>query len=358
MSSSAKRFPLIDALRALASQLIVLHHLAFYGPMSDVAQSLAPDLITWFSQNGRLAVQVFFVLAGFMAARGLAPDGRLRAMQAVPGLVWQRYLRVGLPYLAMLGLSLLSAAIARQLIDHDSIPHAPEMTQLLAHVLMLQNLIGAESLSAGVWYVAIDLQLFALFVALMACARRAGGQHTGALLVTALALASLFYFNRDAQWDVCALYFFAAYAAGALAWWLGSRRDAPSWLMVFALVLALALVVDFRSRIAVAGATALLLGLGRHRGWLSRPIGLPGLAFLGRISYALFLVHFPIFMLINAVFTRFVPAVPELHALGLALAWLASIHAAALFHRYVEVPAVAWATRPRGEPRLLAASRA
>ena len=38
-----KRLPFIDALKALASQLIVLHHLAFYGPMSDYARSLAPE---------------------------------------------------------------------------------------------------------------------------------------------------------------------------------------------------------------------------------------------------------------------------------------------------------------------------
>jgi hypothetical protein len=36
----------IDTLKALACQLIVLHHLAFYGPMSDHAYSLAPDLIS------------------------------------------------------------------------------------------------------------------------------------------------------------------------------------------------------------------------------------------------------------------------------------------------------------------------
>ncbi|GAA5176512.1 hypothetical protein GCM10025771_11420 [Niveibacterium umoris] len=358
MSGTSLRFPAVEALRALASQLIVLHHIAFYGPMSDVAQSVAPDLLAWLSQHGRLAVQVFFVLAGFMAARGLAPDGRLRAVQPLHGLVWQRYLRVGLPYLAMLALSLVAAALARELIDHDSIPQAPDLFQLAAHVLLLQNLLGVESLSAGVWYVAIDLQLFALFAGLLALSRRTGGRHTSALLVSCLALASLFYFNRDAMWDVCALYFFAAYAAGALAWWIGARRDAPSWLLILAIVATLALMVDFRTRIAVAAATALLLGFGRYAGWLSRPIRLPGVAFLGRISYALFLVHFPVFLIVNAAFSRFVPEVPELHALGMVLTWLISICAASLFHYRLEVPLVAWATRPRAGLGDLAASRA
>ena len=33
---ASKRLPLIDLLKVIASQLIVLHHLAFYGPMSEI----------------------------------------------------------------------------------------------------------------------------------------------------------------------------------------------------------------------------------------------------------------------------------------------------------------------------------
>jgi len=34
--------PLVDLIKAVAAQLIVLHHLAWYGPMSDTAASLSP----------------------------------------------------------------------------------------------------------------------------------------------------------------------------------------------------------------------------------------------------------------------------------------------------------------------------
>jgi len=53
------RLAFIDALKAVAFQLIVLHHLAFYGPMSDHAYPLAPALISWLSQDARMAVQAF-----------------------------------------------------------------------------------------------------------------------------------------------------------------------------------------------------------------------------------------------------------------------------------------------------------
>ena len=70
--------PLSDVLKGLSCVLIVGHHLAFYGPRSDAALPLAPQLIAWLSDYGRLAVQVFLVVAGYLAASGLAPAGIAR----------------------------------------------------------------------------------------------------------------------------------------------------------------------------------------------------------------------------------------------------------------------------------------
>ena len=41
-SASSSRIPFFDALKAIASQLIVLHHLIAYGPMSEVARRHRP----------------------------------------------------------------------------------------------------------------------------------------------------------------------------------------------------------------------------------------------------------------------------------------------------------------------------
>ncbi len=37
-ASRIARFPLVDGLKAIAAQLIVLHHFAAYGPVSHAAQ--------------------------------------------------------------------------------------------------------------------------------------------------------------------------------------------------------------------------------------------------------------------------------------------------------------------------------
>ncbi len=50
--------------KAMACIAIVWHHLAFYGPMSDIAYPLAPVLMAWLYDHGRVAVQVFLVVGG------------------------------------------------------------------------------------------------------------------------------------------------------------------------------------------------------------------------------------------------------------------------------------------------------
>lgn len=70
---------LVDLLKAAACQFIVLHHLCFYGPMADHARPLAPALIDWLADPARMAVQVFLVVAGFLAAQSLSrPQARWR----------------------------------------------------------------------------------------------------------------------------------------------------------------------------------------------------------------------------------------------------------------------------------------
>lgn len=345
-SAGGQRFLFIDALKALGSQFIVLHHLAFYGPMSDWTHSLAPGLVEWFSRDARMAVQVFLVVAGFLAARTLAPDGVLRT--TTPGrALWQRYVRIGLPYLAALVVAMLCTELARLWMEHDTVSEPPTAWQFLAHALMIQSLIGVDSLSAGVWYVAIDLQLFALLLLLLWAVRsavpgRLGWQPRAArLAVTLVVLASFFHFNRDAQWDNWALYFFGAYGLGVLTAWASAPEQADTarwlwWGVVMAAMLALA--VDYRERLVLALMVAGLLAWSLRGGWFYHWPQSRILAYLGRISYSVFLLNFPVALVVNAWFTRFASPDPVVQTLGVVLAWLACNVAGALFHHAVEQP--------------------
>ena len=69
----ASRLPFIDAMKGIGCMAIVLHHLSVYGPMSEIVGESAPWLIEGLVLYARLAVQMFFVLAGFLVASQLAP---------------------------------------------------------------------------------------------------------------------------------------------------------------------------------------------------------------------------------------------------------------------------------------------
>lgn len=336
-TARGSRYPLVDALKAIASQLIVLHHLAFYGPMSDYALPLAPDLIPWLYDNARIAVQVFLVIGGFLAAQTLAPDGSLTGKPVVR-LIWRRYLKLVLPYLGALLLAIALSAIARNLVDNEAIPEAPTLARFLAHLFLLQGILGYDGLSAGVWYVAIDFQLYASLLLILWVVQRILPRTpaAGRVLVIVLLIASLFYFNRDDGWDNWAIYFFGAYGLGATVYWNVRREEAPLWLGLIAILVIAALMVDFRSRIVVALCVAIVLGVARYRGFIETWPRSRLIAGLGRISYSVFLVHFPVCLIINAVFERFVTHASAVQFAGMVVAWLASIAVGAVFYAQVE----------------------
>jgi peptidoglycan/LPS O-acetylase OafA/YrhL len=225
---------------------------------------------------------------------------------------------------------------------HDSIPAPPTLPQFLAHVTLLHNILDVEALSAGVWYVAIDLQLFALLLGTLWTARAVSGGKASAGAVASIGLvalvvvASLFWFNRDAAWDIWAVYFFGAYGMGALAYWASEPERPLLPLLLIGTVALAALMLDFRLRIAVALATALLLALARRGSWLERWPRAHVVGYFGRISYSVFLVHFPVCLLVNALVSSLAPGQPVLNALGMAAAWGLSNVAGALFYRFVE----------------------
>jgi len=346
MFSFRSRILLIDLVKAIAAQFIVLHHLAWFGPLSLSAAALAPAVdggIAWFANYGRYAVAVFFVTSGFLAALSLPPRG-LHVGDSPLCLIRERYFRLVLPFTVALLLAVVCNLLARPWLSPDLAGHVPNLLQFLAHVLMVQSVMGIESLSAGVWYVAIDFQLYALFILLLWLGQRivrrpASADYAGALPVLLVALVSLFYFNRDARWDDTALYFFGAYALGVGAGWVVNTERSSRLLWLLVSVGVLALLVDFRARIAIALVTALVLGSSRlhikHR-------GMRVLHYFGGTSYALFLIHFPIFLLVTAVFQHFWPDMPQMGALGLGVAWVVSNLFADVFHRWVELPFARW----------------
>ena len=345
-----KQYVLINLLKAVAAQLIVLHHLAFYGPMADHARVLAPGLFDWLADDARIAVQVFLVIGGFLAAKSLSPNGQ-------PGIehplrtIYRRYLKLAPPFLVAMLLAIGASALASIWMTHPSISAPPSFAQFSAHALLLHDVLGYEALSAGAWYVAIDFQLYALMTLLLwAVGRFAAGRLQGWVMPVVVVVAvsgSLFFFNRESSWDISALYFFGSYGLGALAWWASdTKRPSQAVTILLGMMLIptlVALAVDFRVRIALALIVACFLfvfGRSTLSGARSRVVSF--LQSAANTSYAVFLVHFPVCLVMNAVFIYFIGLQPGKQAIGFGVAWATSMLAGAFFHRWVERPLGRW----------------
>jgi peptidoglycan/LPS O-acetylase OafA/YrhL len=323
----------VDFFKAGAAQLIVLHHLVAYGPVAAAVAAASPLLAAWLFDYARMAVQAFLVIGGYLAARSLNKGIK----GGLPSSIFKRYLRLAVPFVAALILTSIVAALVRSWFIDDAMPAVPTLAQLFAHVFLLHGVLGYESLSAGAWYVAIDFQLYVLFAILVWATRHALGWHL--TVVAALTVASLFHFNRHGELDNWALYFFGAYGMGVLAFHISQRPRPLPWLTLLIAVAVAALSLDFRGRILVALCVAVSLVLLRNISldpgtWWARCF-----SYLGQNSYALFLVHFSLCLLGNALFVHMGWHSPAEGVSMLLLIWLVSNLLADQFFKRVELPA-------------------
>lgn len=373
--TSHARSALIDCSKGLACAAIVWHHLAFYGPMSDVAHPAMPDLLDWLYEYARMAVQIFLVIGGFLAAASLAPQGLAR-FDSPWAKIGKRFVRLVVPYAVALMVTIVVSAAIRPWFDHESVSADPDLWQLLAHALLLQGIAGEESLSAGVWYVSIDFQLFAGTVLLLAGVRwvkqlalsRWGVQAvkhwwpwavTGMqALVVLCAGLSLLNFNLDADLDVWAIYFMGAYGLGMMAYWAvaaDKRLTAWSWALLIAALVIGALVYEWRDRIFLAGVTAVLLVIAMRTQAIASWRGFAPLRRLGEISYSVFLIHFSICLLVNAVVNHFWHDSVAAAVAGIPFAFVLSLVAGYALYELVERHVSSWGQALRWQAGLIGA---
>ncbi|MDH5857695.1 acyltransferase family protein [Lampropedia aestuarii] len=338
----------LDHIKAVACLLIVCHHLVFYGPMADVLQPYLPGLMAWLDEYARMTVQVFLVVGGYWAAAALAPQGGAKDLPFLPTLS-KRFVRLSLPYCAALVIAIIVNELVREMgFEHDSVSATPTWDSVIAHMLLLHSIAGYESLSAGVWYVAIDFQLYALCLLwLYWCKRQrywSGLGQVGIVVATAL---SLCLWNRNSDWDIWALYFFGAYGLGMMAWWSvhsAQRQQRLLWVAMIAVLGATALWLDWRDRIALAVASAGVLVLLPYLRWPTalRHLPLQPLTWIGQRSYSIFLIHFPVCLLVNASVHSLWPGDVLANCLGVVAAVLLSIAAGGVLHAWTERGSISW----------------
>ena len=304
------------------------------------AMTLAwPQLMEWLYHYARMAVQVFLVVGGFLAAQSVALKPTTHPVNQMA----KRYLRLVPIYVLALALISMAVAVSRDAIHASWLPSEPSWLQFLAHGLLLHDLLGFEALASGAWYVAIDFQLYALLMLL--CHVWDNAHHKRLSLVVALlCAASMWQFNRMDELDMWAIYFFAAYGLGVLAAW---AKRSPFENRVFWITAGLALGalwVEYRTRLSLALITAVWLVIEPKGAVHWTPIK-RAVHRLSNSAYVLFLTHFGIIVLASALWNWCQASGPVTALAMTGLAWLCCVALGMFLHEKVEVPLHHWVSQ-------------
>ena len=275
--------------------------------MSETLQAQWPSLLGFIADEGRYVVQIFLVIGGYLASRSLFSMLDKQRDVQVWSLVQSRFLRLAKPFWVAIAMAVFLSWLAGKIAMHAAVPDMPTFLQLVAHVFFLHDIVGVEALSAGIWYVAIDLQLFAVLVFLSWASQKFGSKkpilavRVLLLLACSLALGSLWWWNRNADHDEWALYFFGSYGLGVFAYWMQRTARAGTGSMVIAAVLGLALWIEWRERLLLTGITALLLIHSARIEQAADTLTRGPVRWLGDISYSVFLIHYGVAVFASSV---------------------------------------------------------
>ena len=323
----------LTGIRGIAAWFVVLYHVRLS------AASWLPEPVMHLLARGYLAVDLFFMLSGFVLWLNYAERLRRGGFREYPRFIARRVARIWPLHAAMLGVAvgfaLLLLALGKPVVDRwETLP---------LHVLLIHNWGFTDQLSWNdpSWSISGEFAAYLLFP-LLAAAIDWRRFPPWALLLLVAALAGALHHAMtlggatSLNHDIPRLGIFRAlieFAIGTLlcALWLHWRAGKRSALWIAAaLVLGLSLSRPPETLVAPFLLAALLLAIAISAQWRFNPLAGRAIHYLGLISYSTYLVHFLLFRFFKIVFVDQSGALsPALLALYLLVTLAASI---ALFH--------------------------
>jgi peptidoglycan/LPS O-acetylase OafA/YrhL len=343
---------LIDLLKVFAATLIILHHLSSYGQIAVDARKVLPSLMTWLYEYGRYAVQIFLVMAGYLAAQSLTRFANAKfSSQNLLRVIINRYLRLFAPYVAALIFTIACAWLTRFWVKDEFVGEQETLGQFIAHLFFLQGILGLDSISAGAWYVAIDWQLYSVLAILLISF---SSYQALIWFISIVAVSSLLYFNRSAEYDAFFIYFIGSYGLGVLTYLAKNFADSKiqglaKWaLIVIGVIITISTLQEVWLRNFLAWFVALFLLVWGNASYpkvsttsVLKVRLIRTVAWASPRSFCAFLIHFAFILLANTLYIALGLHAHEsgLLAISLMVTVLACSGIAANYlYRWVEVP--------------------
>lgn len=344
--------PRLDALtgiRGIAAWLVVIYHVRF-----SFLTILPPELVTAFGK-GYLAVDLFFVLSGFVLWFNYGEKLRSGGRGQVAHFLWRRFTRVWPLHGFMLLLFVIFAAL---LVVRGTPNVRYPFDELPLHFLLIQNWGFTNNLrwNDPAWSISAEFAAYLTFPLIVLAVRwerlsAAALIGIGVLVCAALAMLLQSVGAEKLGDDVPRLGLWrclAQFSLGIVAcllWrkWHGRPRAALLAVLVCLALLAVRIVTGIAEYYVLPAAlTAGILALALDRSIVARLLSSRPAVYLGEISYSTYLSHLLLFILFKLAFVG-----TDLQSGWWGLAGYTAALAlvsAALYH-FVEKPAQRWLNR-------------
>jgi peptidoglycan/LPS O-acetylase OafA/YrhL len=349
----------LTGIRGVAAWMVVLYHIRLN--LTDIL----PDGAIAALGKGYLAVDLFFMLSGFVLWYNYAEKLRIVSIVSAADFLWRRLARVWPLHLFILTLYALLVLVLFKL---DRSTDFYPLHEFPLHVFLLQNWGWTNDLAWNhpAWSISTEFAAYLLFPLTVGLVRWASlptaviAAFAAALL---LAVHVLFALNGHSNLggDITHLGLWRClleFSLGSLLCIAWSRLGGSAGLAMSAGVtcgLSLAAGVLFNypetAFVPVVFASA-LLALASSKGMLSKLLSSRPAVYLGEISYSTYLSHFLLFTLFKMVF---VDASMQLGWAALAGFMALVLVASVVLYHLIEKPAQRWLNRHK--PKVRTSSR-
>jgi peptidoglycan/LPS O-acetylase OafA/YrhL len=283
-----ERYVMLDGLRGMASLSVFIFHAWMLGVFDFYLSRTSP---TWFEtavlNRGGLGVEVFFVLSGFVMAH--SQRNAELSWRSLGRFVLRRSLRLDPPFYIATGLMMLTIGVL------------PAWRTIAFNAVYAQGIAGVESILPPGWSLAYEAQFYVVLFLILATSHRLGGERVAQLSASVLAVVSFAWFVRGYEdyrgWFLNLWFMFWL---GMMAYWTVRGLNVRWFALAIILLLSASVARNnhfARERVFTGVLTAGLIVMAGERGKLAVWLSNAPTQFFGRISYSLYLLHWPIFLL-------------------------------------------------------------
>lgn len=344
--SSAK--PQLDALtgaRGIAAWYVVFYH------VRDAFGPEIPEALIAFLSKGYLAVDLFFILSGFVMWLNYGAKFERDGLRAAPDFLRRRFARI-YPLHFVILLAMLVFVMALAATDRSDAARYP-LHELPLHFLLIQNwgLTSQLSWNDPAWSISTEFAAYlALPIGAAALVRFRRFMWVNFLLIGGLCLIlwQLFALQGQARLgdDISGNGLFRCiieFSIGVLVCeiWQSGNRWSDAGVAAIGLAASGLWLTSTAPEVATVPAlfAASVYGLARSSNHVGNPLSSRPLIRIGDISYSTYLVHFFLWIVFKLLFVSDVSNV----ALPVMVGFFVLTYAASeLLYRFVENPGRKW----------------